>query len=77
MEQVLDTINEETLQKISQYDRKLQLLSEENNILISQCENYKLYKSKFDAYELQKNQELEQAAEKYDESQMTVSDLRE
>ena len=35
MENVLDTVNEETLEKVNQYERKLQLLTEENNILIS------------------------------------------
>ena len=50
MEQVLDTVNEETQEKINQYERKMQLLIEENNILISQAENYKLYKEKFDSF---------------------------
>ena len=63
MEKVLDTINEETLQKINFYERKVQLLKEESNILLSQKESYKKYKNNFDNFRKTKNRELEEARE--------------
>ena len=59
MEKVLDTINEEAQQKEKSFKRKIQLVSEENRILLSQCNAYKIYKDKFDILQSEKNEELE------------------
>ena len=63
MEKVLDTINDESLQKENSFQRKIQLAVEENSILLSQANSYKVYKEKYDTLSEQKDRELEKATE--------------
>jgi hypothetical protein len=61
MQQILETIGVNDGQAKSQYERKIELLSQENNVLITHLENMKPYKDRYDYMLDEKNQELENA----------------
>ena len=48
MQQILETIGVNDGQAKSQYERKIELLSQENNVLITHLENMKPYKDRYD-----------------------------
>ena len=76
MEKVLDDNKELQIEKDNQYNRKLQLNKKENDILLQQLEKYLVYKEKFEAFEKEKNEEIEKLTDEFDKQAKTLEKSR-
>ena len=66
MEDVLDTIKEKQQESVNDYERQIELLKDENQVLLKQNEDYLLYKDKYTQLAEEKNADLEKVADELD-----------
>ena len=65
MEQIIESLQFNESKDKEELERKIELLSQENNVLISYMENLKQYKEVYDNMADQKNEEIDRAQEEY------------